>query len=222
MCFFPLFSRPPKRRYSALYSSSDEDLPPRKKRLHRAPDTPHSRYETLRGNGVKRSPLKISNEVPVATVTMSPLRGHGVKRDPPRQKIHREKVQREEVRREEIEREIPKRPAARNSHRRPSQRASARRQTERTASRQRAPPPVAYAPPLYPQSIVPPVDINYHSRYICNTAPRYQRDGYAVRAATNQALRGSVYQEPAPPLRNLRRQPAYGALRYHQVPWQWA
>lgn len=213
MCFFPLFSRPPKRRYSALYSSSsEEDLPPRKKRVHRAPETPHSRYETLRGNGVKRSPPKVVNSPQVATVTLLPLRGHGVKRDPPRQKPQREMV----------EREIPKRPAARNSHRRPSQRTPARRQTERTASRQRAPPPVAYAPQIYSQGVVPPVDINYHSRYnICNTAPRYQ-SGYAVRAATNQALRGSVYQESAPPLRNLRRQPAYGALRYHEVPWQWA
>ncbi|KAF2416130.1 hypothetical protein EJ08DRAFT_119186 [Tothia fuscella] len=197
MCF-SLFSRPPKRRYSTLYSSSsDEDLPlpPRRKRVRHAPETPHSRYETLKGDGVKRSPPRM--------VKTSQA-----------QKIQREKV----------ERDVPRRPVTRNSHKRSSQRPAPGRQAERTINRQGAAPPITFAP-IYSQNIVPPIDINYHSRYnICNTAPRqsYHRDGYAVRAATNQALRGSVYEAPAPPMRNLRRQPAYGALRYHEVPWQWA
>jgi hypothetical protein len=220
MCFFPLFSRPPKRRYSALYS--DDELPPRKKRIMRQPETSHSRYETLRGQGVKRSPRSPPKptEYPevVVTATTLPLRGHGVRRDPPRVKVERA------IPKPKIEREPPKRPVTRNTHRRPSSRNPSRRQTERTTSRHRTV-PTEYAPPLFSQiQVEPPIDINYHSSYICNanTQPQYRRDGYAVRAATNHALRGSVYTEPVhQPSRNLRRQPGYGALRYTEVPWQW-
>lgn len=211
MCFFPLFSSPPKRRYSALYSD-DELPPPRKKRMTRQPEMSHSQHETLRGQGVKRSPPKVHFETPHSKeiqVQIIPLRGHGVKRDPPKPRMQRE------------EREPIKRPAARNSHRRPSTRNVSRRQSERTTSRQRPVSSSGYAQQYYSQvPAEPPIDINYHSNYICNTAPRYHRDDFAVRAATNQALRG-LYHEPAQPAHNLRRQPAYGALRYQEVPWQW-
>jgi hypothetical protein len=220
MCFFPLFSRPPKRRYSALYS--DDELPPRKRRIVRKPETSHSHYETLRGHGVKRSPPKIatsSKVIATASPTLLPLRGHGVRRDPPKAKIERP------LPKQMIEREPPKRPVARNSHRRPSSRNPQRRPSERTASRQRSV-SSGYAPQQFAQiRIEPPIDINYHSSYICNTdsQPQYRRDGYAVRAATNTALRGSVYHEPTyQPSRNLRRQPACDALRYTEVPWKWA
>jgi hypothetical protein len=221
MCFFPLFSKPPKRRYSALYS--DDELPPRKRRVVRQPETSHSRYETLRGPGVKRSPRLppkvVGNPQVVVTTAVLPLRGHGVRRDPPRVKVERP------VPKPRVERELPKRPVTRNAHRRPSSRNPSRRHTERSASTQRTV-PAAYAPQQFSQiQVETPIDINYHSRYICNanTQPQYRRDGYAVRTATNQALRGSVYAEPVQqPSRNLRRQPGYGALRYTEVPWQWA
>jgi hypothetical protein len=215
MCFFPFFSRPRKRRYMDLYS--DEDLPPRKKRISSHANI-HSQYDTLRGQGVKRSQPRRDNPPPMSTSPLintgatTPLRGHGVKRSSPKNIISTAPTSPNvttPLRGQSVKRD----PSIQHTKATQTRRPSSRRPARRTEHSQRS---------IHQGYIEAPVpEINYHSSWICNP-PRgnYNALANAAQLENTHALHPRTYHGYAGPSCGLRRQKAYQELRYFDNPWQ--